>query len=85
MSKEIFVKIKKEDKTIKNVRNAVAGIFNSKKPNLSAKYIDFVVYECIKPDNLTPKKQFKKLKKLGFKTAYAETILILILNYYQIV
>ena len=75
MSKENFIKIKKEDKTIKNVRNAVAGIFNSKKPNLKiAKYIDFVVYECIKPDNLTPKKQFKKLKKLGFKTAYAETI-----------
>ena len=75
MSKENFIKIKKEDETIKNVRNAVAGIFNSKKPNLKiAKYIDFVVYECIKPDNLTPKKQFKKLKKLGFKTAYAETI-----------
>ena len=75
MSKENFIKIKKEDKTIKNVRNAVAGIFNSKKPNLKiAKYIDFVVYECIKPDNLTPKKQFKKLKKFGFKTAYAETI-----------
>jgi DNA ligase (NAD+) len=75
MSKENFIKIKKEDETIKNVRNAVAGIFNSKKPNLKiAKYIDFVVYECIKPDNLTPKKQFKKLKKFGFKTAYAETI-----------
>ena len=73
ISKANFIKIKNKDKNIKNVRNAVAGIFNSKKPNLDlAKYIDFVVYECIKPNNLEPKKQFKKLKKLGFKTAYAE-------------
>ena len=74
MSKSNFIKIKKEDNTIKNVRNAVAGVFNSKKPNLKvAKYIDFVVYECIKPDKLNAKEQFKKIKKLGFKSAYAET------------
>ena len=72
ITKGNFKKIKTEDNTIKNVRNAVAGIFNSKKPNLKiAKYIDFVAYECIKPDKLEPKKQIKKLKKLGFKSAYA--------------
>ena len=72
ITKRNFNKIKTEDNTIKNVRNAVAGIFNSKKPNLKiAKYIDFVAYECIKPDKLEPKKQIKKLKKLGFKSAYA--------------
>jgi len=75
ITKENFIKIKKFDNKIKNIRNAVAGVFNAKKPNLKiAKYIDFVSYECIKPTNLNPKNQFKKLKKLGFKTAYAEVI-----------
>ena len=75
ITKENFIKIKKTDTKIKNIRNAVAGIFNAKKPNLKiAKYIDFVSYECIRPDNLDPKSQFKKLKKLGFKAAYAEVI-----------
>tara|TARA_B110000259_G_scaffold165323_1_gene192092 strand:- start:1056 stop:3065 length:2010 start_codon:yes stop_codon:yes gene_type:complete len=75
ITKENFIKIKKFDSKIKTIRNAVAGIFNAKKPNLKiVKYIDFVSYECIKPSNLDPKKQFKNLKKLGFKTAYAEVI-----------
>tara|TARA_B110000259_G_scaffold59668_1_gene70554 strand:+ start:2306 stop:4321 length:2016 start_codon:yes stop_codon:yes gene_type:complete len=75
ITKENFIKIKETDNNIKNIRNAVAGIINAKKPNLKiTKYIDFVSYECIRPDNLNPMNQFKKLKKLGFKTAYAEAI-----------
>ena len=76
ITKSNFIKIKNEIiKDAKNVRNIVAGFFNSKKPNLEiSKYIDFVTYECILPTNLIPKKQFKKLKKLNFKTSYAEYI-----------
>ena len=73
ITKTNFIKFQKEDSSIKNIRNGVAGVFNAKIPNLKlAKYIDFVTYDCIKPYNLNPKSQFKKLKKLGFKTAYAE-------------
>ena len=76
ISKNNFNKIKKLDNTIKNGRNAVAGVFNSKKPNLNiAKFIDFIAYECILPTNLTPKKQFRKLKKLGFETAHMQKTL----------
>ena len=60
----------KEEGDIKNTRNSVAGVLNSKKPNLKiAKIIDFVTYEYILPP-MEPIKQFKKLKELGFIVSY---------------
>lgn len=71
ITKDNFLKIKENNKDVKNVRNMVAGIFNSKKPNLEiAKYIDFVAYECIIPDSLEPYNQFSLLDKLGFNLVY---------------
>tara|TARA_Y100001936_G_scaffold254085_1_gene324625 strand:- start:8021 stop:9997 length:1977 start_codon:yes stop_codon:yes gene_type:complete len=71
ITKDNFLKIKEDNKDVKNVRNMVAGIFNSKKPNLEiAKYIDFVAYECIIPDSLEPYSQFDLLDKLGFNIVY---------------
>jgi DNA ligase (NAD+) len=75
ITKDNFNEIKINNPSLKNIRNTVAGIFNAKKPNLKiVKYIDFVAYECIKPDMLDPKHQFKKLKKLNFKPAYSEIV-----------
>ena len=69
ITKDKFNKLKEED-DIKNTRNIVAGVFNSKKPNLKiAKIIDFVTYEYILPP-MEPSKQFKKLKELGFIVSY---------------
>ena len=69
ITKEKFNKLKEEG-DIKNTRNIVAGVFNSKKPNLKiAKIIDFVTYEYILPA-MEPSKQFKKLKELGFIVSY---------------
>ena len=49
ITKDKFNKLKEEG-DIKNTRNIVAGVFNSKKPNLKiAKIIDFVTYEYIYP------------------------------------
>jgi DNA ligase (NAD+) len=50
-----------------NGRNMVAGLLNSKVPNLEiAKYVQFIAYELIVPRH-EPSKQFKLLKELGFK------------------
>lgn len=75
ITKKNFLKIKKNNKDVKNVRNMVAGIFNSKKPNLEiSKYIDFVAYECIIPDKLEPQKQFKLLNELDFNVVFNKKI-----------
>lgn len=69
ITKDKFNKLKEEG-DIKNTRNIVAGVFNSKKPNLKiAKIIDFVTYEYILPA-MESSKQFKKLKELGFIVSY---------------
>jgi DNA ligase (NAD+) len=69
ITKNKFEKMKKEG-DIKNARNTVAGVFNSKKPDLKiAKLIDFICYEYIIPSN-TPFKQFKILEELDFNTPY---------------
>ena len=69
ITKKNFEKMKKEG-DIKNTRNIVAGVFNSKKPDLKiAKLIDFICYEYIIPSK-TPFKQFKILEELNFKTSY---------------
>jgi DNA ligase (NAD+) len=67
ISKKNFEILKKEHpefkKNVKNVRNVVAGICNSQKPDLTiAKYIDFVGYEYIsKGENTKPIEQFKRM------------------------
>lgn len=77
ISKKNFKKIKSDDKVM-NVRNIVSGVINSKKPNLQfLKYIRFISYEVIIPDNLTSKEQFNFLNEQKFVTAfniYKETI-----------
>jgi NAD-dependent DNA ligase len=70
ISKKNFKKIKNADKVM-NVRNIVSGVINSKKPNLQfLKYIRFISYEVIIPDNLTSKEQFKFLNDQKFLTAF---------------
>jgi NAD-dependent DNA ligase len=70
ISKKNFKKIKSADKVM-NVRNIVSGVINSKKPNLQfLKYIRFISYEVIIPDNLTSKEQFKFLNDQKFLTAF---------------
>ena len=70
ISKKNFKKIKSDDKVM-NVRNIVSGVINSKKPNLQfLKYIRFISYEVIIPDNLTSKEQFKFLNDQKFLTAF---------------
>ena len=70
ISKNNFNKIKIEGKVM-NTRNVVAGIINSKKPNLEiAKLIKFVSYELIFPSNLTAKEQFDYLQSNNYSTAF---------------
>ena len=70
ISKKNFKKIKSDDKVM-NVRNIVSGVINSKKPNLQLlKYIRFISYEVIIPDNLTSKEKFKFLNDQKFLTAF---------------
>jgi NAD-dependent DNA ligase len=70
ISKKNFKKIKSDDKVM-NVRNIVSGVINSKKPNLQfLKYIRFISYEVIIPDNLTSKEQFKFLNDQKFLTTF---------------
>lgn len=57
-----------------NPRNMVAGIVNSKKPDMDlVKYLRFVAYELIEP-KLTPEKQLAYLNRLGFTVVYHETL-----------
>lgn len=61
-----FKKIK--DK-MKNARNAVSGLVNSKKYDKDiAKITDFIAYAILNP-RYYHKEQFKRLKEYGFKTA----------------
>ena len=70
ISKKNFKNIKSADKVM-NVRNIVSGVINSKKPNLQfLKYIRFISYEVIIPDNLTSREQFKFLNDQKFLTAF---------------
>ena len=53
-----------------NARNLVAGLVNSKTPDINiAKMIQFVAYELIHPKT-EPEKQFAYMDCIGFKTAY---------------
>jgi NAD-dependent DNA ligase len=58
-----------------NPRNTVSGVFNSKTPNLEIiKYIDFISYQVLNPDNLTPSLQFHHLTLNKFDVAPMTTI-----------
>ncbi len=57
-----------------NARNMVAGLINSKIPDMEiAKYTQFVAYELIFP-KLQPEKQFKYIKALGFKNVFYDKV-----------
>jgi DNA ligase (NAD+) len=59
---------KKIEKTMKNARNAVAGLVNAKNFNEDvAKITDFIAYAILSP-RLYYHEQFKRLEDLGFKT-----------------
>lgn len=61
MTKKVFDEIKEEES---NPRNTVAGFVNSKVPKQKyANKIDFVCYEVIVPENLSPSEQFAYVKK----------------------
>ena len=72
MKDEIFKK-NWSDK-LKNSRNTIAGLVNSKTININiAKDTDLVIYEMVDP--FYPiEKQFKILNKLGFNVVYNKTI-----------
>ncbi len=65
MSKIDFEKVSSKGA---NARNMVAGLVNSKVPNLElTKYIQFIAYELIEP-YVIPEEQFKILKNINLKT-----------------
>lgn len=66
VSKKNFLKFKD---VMKNARNMVSGVVNSKTINVKiAKYIDFVAYEFVHP-RFKPSTQFNKIKNMKFKVA----------------
>ena len=83
ITKEITIRgeliISKDDfETVKhkgaNARNMVAGLMNSKIPDLEiAKLTQFVAYELITPKH-EPEKQYKFIRALGFKVVYNQKI-----------
>lgn len=71
ISKADFEKVKNQGA---NARNMVAGIVNSKIPNLDiAKRVQFVAYELIEP-RIEPEKQYEFMENNGFKTVYNKKI-----------
>ena len=67
ISKKSFEKIKHLGA---NARNLLAGLLNSKIPNLEvAKHAQFIAYELIKP-HYEPSKQFELMTKMGFKVSH---------------
>ena len=69
ISKEKFES--KYAKTMKNGRNMVSGIVNTKPESLNKKHaadIDFIAYELIEPKK-RPSEQFELLEELGFNVA----------------
>ncbi len=71
ISRDDFQKVK--DKGA-NARNMIAGVINSKIPDMEiAKYAQFVAYELIAP-KLEPERQFKYIKALGFKVVNYEKV-----------
>ena len=54
-----------------NPRNTVSGMVNKISIDAKIEYLDFVAYECIKPE-LPPQQQFEHLETLGIKTARHE-------------
>ena len=73
----IISKVKFEKKwasTMKNGRNAIAGLVNSKTINpMLAHDTDFVVYQVVDPI-MTMSDQLDIMKKLGFKTVHSKII-----------
>jgi DNA ligase (NAD+) len=70
-SKKDFEKFK--DK-MANARNMVAGLINSKLPDLTvANATQFVAYEIVHP-KMSPEDQMKEIKNLGFKCVYNEVV-----------
>lgn len=71
ISKADFDKVKHKGA---NARNMVAGLVNSKVPDLEiARLTQFVAYELITPKH-EPEKQYKFIKALGFKVVYNEKL-----------
>lgn len=72
ISKNNFKKI---ESSMKNARNAVAGLVNAKNFNKNvAKITDFIAYAILSP-RLYHYKQYKKLKEFGFKTVVYKKVL----------
>lgn len=72
ISKKDFHKLQKIDTSLKNARNTVAGIVNSKPNNFKkyiAKYITFLAYDIMFP-NLQVDEQYKLLEHWKFKMPY---------------
>ncbi len=70
---ELIIKRKVFEEKLKdkgvNARNMVAGVINSKTPDLGIlKFVDYVVYELIYPSNKIPQEQLKFLESKGFST-----------------
>jgi NAD-dependent DNA ligase len=61
IQKDVFEKIQEDES---NARNTVSGFVNSKTiPQKLKNKIDFVAYEMVVPENISPFEQFKYLKK----------------------
>ena len=60
----------KYNKMYPKARSLVAGIVNTKKPDISiVKDMEIIFYEIINPNTLTFLQQFEMLEKMGFNTA----------------
>jgi len=70
---ELIISRDKYDSKYKDIktdpRSMVAGIMNSKNPNIEEiKDLELVIYEIINPSEILPSNQFKLLNDNGFKT-----------------
>uniref|UniRef100_A0A6C0C8B1 DNA ligase (NAD(+)) n=1 Tax=viral metagenome TaxID=1070528 RepID=A0A6C0C8B1_9ZZZZ len=63
---------KKYAHEMSNARNMVAGIVNSKEGSVNKKHardVDFIAYEIIKPEDMSPSDQMQSLLEYGFMVA----------------
>ena len=57
-----------------NSRNLVAGIVNAKSVDDKIQDVDFVAYEVIRPENLTPYQQLRTLRTLNISTVESQVL-----------
>lgn len=68
IDKNVFYQ--KYSTTYKNPRNFVAGLISAKTVRDGLEDIEFIAYEIVSDNILTPHKQLLKLEKLGFQIVY---------------